>query len=247
MMIKKYFDVRLIAATAFIAGFVFCVGAVAAEETEFSQAEKLLWMTDQLKMINSPLALNYAFERSGTFEPGFTDRVRFNVRSIRDDGTKSASVDFFSGERRFEVPPVDSTNVNPILKIYLQGDVYEMNRLTDPDGESQERWRYFQRRIKFAMADASSVEDVTVDFDGEQYPATRVSFSPYVNDPKRALFEQFADKSYAVVVSDSIPGYLYSIETVIPGAKPGDGPLIRETLELVGVGEPVTAGVSTGP
>lgn len=218
---------------------LFVLTAVAGE-AEFSQAETLLWMTDQLKMIEQPLQLNYAFERTGTFEPGFSDKVTFTIRAVKDDGTKAASVDFFTGERRFEVPPVESTNVNPILKIYLQGDVYEMNRLTDPDGKSRERWRYFQRRIKFAMADAASVENVTVNFNGEALPAVRVSFSPYANDPKRALFEEFADKSYRIVVSDKIPGYIYSIETVIPGAGPDDLPLIREFLQLVSV-EPGTA------
>jgi uncharacterized protein YkuJ len=221
---------------------LFVLTAVAAE-AEFSQAETLLWMTDQLKMIEQPLQLNYAFERTGTFEPGFSDKVTFTVRAVKDDGTKAASVDFFTGERRFEVPPVESTNVNPILKIYLQGDVYEMNRLTDPDGKSRERWRYFQRRIKFAMADAASIENVTVNFNGEAVPAVRVSFSPYANDPKRALFEEFADKSYRIVVSDKIPGYIYSIETVIPGAGPDDLPLIREFLQLVSV-EPGTAAQS---
>ena len=213
--------------------------AVAAQETEFSQAETLLWMTDQLKMIDEPVQLNYSFERTGTFEPGFSDKVTFTISAVKDDGTKAASVDFFSGERRFEVPPVESTNVNPILKIYLQGDVYEMTRLTDPDGKSRERWRYFQRRIKFAMADSSNVEETTVTFNGDAIPATRVSFSPYTNDPKRALFEEFADKSYSIVVSDRIPGYIYSIETVIPGAGPDDLPLIRELLQLVSV-EPGT-------
>lgn len=209
--------------------------AAVAQETEFSQAEILLWMTDQLKMIEQPAQLNYSFERTGTFEPGFSDKVTFTIRAVKDDGTKAASVDFFSGERRFEVPPVESTSVNPILKIYLQGDVYEMNRLTDPDGKSRERWRYFQRRIKFAMADSSNVEETTVTFNGESIAATRVSFSPYANDPKRALFEEFADKSYSIVVSDRIPGYIYSIETVIPGSGPDDLPLIRELLQLVSV------------
>ncbi len=210
-----------------------------AEEPEFSQAEKLLWMTDQLKMIEHPVQLNYAFARTGTFEAGFSDKVTFTIRAVKDDGTKAASVDFFTGERRFDVPSVESTSVNPILKIYLQGDVYEMNRLTDPDGKSRERWRYFQRRIKFAMADSSDVEETTVTFDGKAVPAFRVSFAPYMNDPKRALFEEFADKSYTIVVSDNIPGYIYSIETVIPGATPDDLPLIRELLQLVSV-EPGT-------
>ena len=49
------------------------------------------------------------------------------------------------------------TTVNPILKVYLQGGVYEMNRLTDPNGAARERWRYFQRRIKYALAESATV------------------------------------------------------------------------------------------
>jgi hypothetical protein len=161
--------------------------------------------------------------------------VQFNIQSVKDDGMKAATLEFFTGERRFEVPPAESTNVNPVLKIYLQGDVYEMNRLTDPDGESRDRWRYFQRRIKFALAESAEIKAVSVTFNGTDYAARMISFAPYVDDPKRSLFEQFADKRYAVVVSDDIPGYLYSIETIVPGASPEAEPLIHEVLTLVGV------------
>lgn len=217
-----------------------CLSLSAATEeapTEFSQAETILWLTDQLKTIEGPAELVYEFERSGTFEPGFTDKVEFIVESVNDNGMKGASLNFFSGERRFEVPSVESTNVNPVLKVYLQGDVYEMNRLTDPDGESKERWRYFQRRIKFALAQSADVEDVVVSFDGKEFPAKKVSFKPYVNDPKRKLFEPFADKTYSVTVSDELPGYLYRIDTVVPGSTPDGEPLIKEVLQFVSVRE----------
>lgn len=226
--------------------FPLVVGAQEAAAVEFSQAETLLWMTDQLKSIERPVELTYQFDRSGTLESGFTDTVRFTVEAVKSDGMKAASLDFFTGERRFDVPPVENTNVNPVLKIYLQGDVYEMNRLTDVDGTSKERWRYFQRRIKFALAESAKIEDVVVSFNGDELTAHSISFHPYVNDPKRQLFEQFADKSYIVVVADEIPGYLYRIETIIPGDNPDAPPLIREVLQLVGVHE-TTGGAEAGP
>jgi len=219
-----------------------------AEEVtvEFSRAETLLWLTDQLKTIDRPMEFIYEFERSGTFEPGFKDTVRFIVKNVKDDGMKTASIEFFTGERAFDVPSAESTNVNPVLKIYLQGDVYEMNRLTDTDGKSKERWRYFQRRIKFSLAESAVVKEVKVSFGGKEYAAKEVSFSPYANDPKRALFEQFADKTYTVVVSDKLPGYLYSIKTVVPGNRPDSRPLIEEVLELAKVSERNVAPVSGG-
>jgi len=221
-----------------IAAFAFAMAGVCAaaeDAVEFSKAETLLWMTDQLQSIEQPLSLSYRFDRTGSFEPGFTDSVRFNIEAVHDDRMKAATLEFFTGERRFEIPPAESTNVNPILKVYLQGDVYEMNRLTDPDGKSKERWRYFQRRIKFALAESAEVKDIKVAFNGREYGAQEVSFRPYVDDPKRSLFDQFADKTYSVVISDEIPGYLYKIETVVPGAAEDAPPLIHEVLTLIGV------------
>jgi len=54
-----------------------------------------------------------------------------------------------------------------------------------------------------------------------------------VKDPKRALFERFADKTYRVVVSETLPGYLHEVTTLVPGEGEGAPPLIAETLSLV--------------
>ena len=206
-------------------------GAMQEQEIEFSEAEVLVWMTNQLQTISSPMILHYDFKKSGAHEKGFDDVVEFVIDKVHEDGMKSASLKFFTGERNFKVPAVERTDVNPILKVYLQGDVYEMNRLTDPEGGSRERWRYFQRRIKFALAEAAEVEDVTFEFDGQQYPGKKVVFRPYVNDPKRNLFEAFAGKQYEITVSEDLPGYLYKIRTFVP-VKDSPIPFVEEELVL---------------
>ena len=203
------------------------------EEIVFSEAETLIWMTNQLETISSPMTLHYDFKKRGALEKGFDDVVEFIIDKVHDDGMKSASLKFFTGERNFNVPPVERTDVNPILKVYLQGDVYEMNRLTDPEGTSRERWRYFQRRIKFALADTAEVEEINFDFAGKQYSGRKVVFRPYVNDPKRNLFEAFAGKQYEITISDDLPGYLYKIRTFVPGPEGATIPLVEEELTLV--------------
>ena len=208
--------------------------AVASEQTSFSEAERLLWMTDQLKAVREPSVMGYAFKRGGTYEQGFEDTVEFTVTKVKPSGLKDGMLRFFSGERNFPVPPAEDTDVNPVLKVYFQGDVYEMNRLTDPAGKSRERWRYFQRRIKLALAEGARVEPTTVDFGGKTHPGKSISFAPFVNDPKRGEFERFAGKTYKVVVADTLPGYLYSLETEIPGP-PGGPPLVIEHLKLTAV------------
>jgi hypothetical protein len=203
-------------------------------EVQFSEAENLLWMTDQLRAVTAPSVITYSFVKDGSYEEGFEDSIEFTISKVHADGMKAASIRFFTGQRNFPVPSVDSTDVNPVLKVYFQGDVYEMNRLTDPDGKSKERWRYFQRRIKFALAEAAKVTDTEVEFDGKKYKAKEIFFEPYVNDPKRSQFEKFATKRYSVIVADDLPGYVYEVRTEVPGEE-GAGPLLRERLQIQSV------------
>ena len=215
---------------------VAATGAAApGAEVKFSEAETRMWMTNQLQTVTRPLTISYEFHKNGGFESGFDDRVEFKITKINADGSKAADLQFMTGDRRFPVPPVDSTTVNPIMKIYLQGDVYEMNRLTDPNGSARERWRYFQRRIKLALAEAATVKSMSFDFDGRTWAGYEISFAPYINDPKRESFPRFAAKHYSVIVSDELPGYLYRIETIIPGENGASEPLIREVLQLSAV------------
>ena len=122
------------------------------EDVILSEAEELLWETDQLANIDKIGTVRYEFERKGTMDEGFTDSVELSITDIKDDGMKSAAVIFFSGDRNQSVAPNESTNGNPVLGVYLQGDVYEMNRLTEGS------WRYFHKRIKFALADDAKIE-----------------------------------------------------------------------------------------
>ena len=182
--------------------------------------------------ISRPTDFIYSFEKSGSLGGGFRDEIRFSVGRVNEDGTKMATLTFFTGERNYPVPSVERATSNPVLKVYLQGDVYEMNRLTDPQGAARERWRYFQRRIKLALSESATVTEITFEFDGRIWNGYEVYFEPYKNDPKRNLFEQLARKSYRVIVSEDLPGYLYRIETSVPAAFGARQPLLREILEL---------------
>lgn len=213
---------------------VVAAAPAAQAPVEFSEAETRMWMTDQLKSITRTMELRYRFEKSGTLEEGFTDEVRLVIDKINPDGSKATSMQFFTGERNFPASPADSTTVNLVLGKYLEGDVRDMNRLTDPNGSARERWRYFQRRIKLALAESATVAATTFKFDGRTWNGHEISFAPYVDDPHRQQFERYADKQYRIVVSDELPGYVYRIETVVPGAKGESEPLVREVLQLTG-------------
>ncbi|MEX2515354.1 MAG: hypothetical protein WD572_00360 [Gammaproteobacteria bacterium] len=223
--------------TAFLAAPVYAQAAEEDQsqetEIEFSESEELLWLQPHLEDIDKPTKLVYNFSKSGAYEEGFSDTVTLDVVKIHDDGTKSTELTFFTGHRQqknFSEENLKNVEGNPVLGIYMQGDVYEMNRLTEGS------WRYFQRQIKFALADDAKVEDISVEYNGKKVPAKKVSFAPYVNDDLRANFDRFADKTYELILSEEIPGYLYKIVTVIPDNVNVDAePLIVEELVLAEV------------
>ena len=205
------------------------------DEITLSEAETLLWETDQLANIKKTGTVRYEFERKGTLDEGFTDSVELNILEVKDDGMKSAAMIFFTGDRNQDVAPNENTNGNPVLGVYLQGDVYEMNRLTEGS------WRYFHKRIKFALADNAKIEPVVINIDGKEVSAKKVTITPYENDPKRKMFEEYADKVYEITVSEDVPGMLYEIRTIIPASKKedeenaGTEPMVEETLVYAGV------------
>lgn len=199
------------------------------DEFEFSQAETLIWLSDHLKNVDKPARLYYEFVKKGTFEEGFTDSVYLDIVTINEDGTKNANLDFFSQDREQGAGEDNLVNItgNPVIGIYMQGDVYEMNRIAEG------HWRYFQRRIKSAISESATIKNVSIEFKGETVEAEAVTITPYVKDPRRKQFEKFADKSYEFIFSDKIPGSLYQIRTIIPDGKDsGKDALIEETLTL---------------
>lgn len=198
------------------------------EGFEFSDAEKKLWLSDHLSNIKKPGRLYYEFEKTGSYEDGFSDSVFLDILTLNDDGSKNASLDFFSADRKQEVAPQNVTNIrgNPVVGVFMQGDVYEMNRLTEG------HWRHFQKMIKVALRNSASVEPTTIEFNGKTLDGEKVVFSPYLDDPHRKDFEKFADKRYEFTFSKQVPGELFQIKTIVPD-KNGDGPLIEEKLTLV--------------
>lgn len=196
-----------------------------SDQANLSEAEKLLWLSDQLASIERPLTLTYAFKREHISGDGFTDTVQLKILEVKPNGAKSAQLDFLTGERRKYIPPNEETKVNPVIAVYLQSDVLEMNRLT------QGNWRYFQRWIKQAIAQDAEVETVRFEYENKMVVGKRVTFSPYRKDPQNARYKKYAGKKYEITISTDLPGVLHQIHTIVPGTT---APLIEETLTLAG-------------
>ena len=206
-------------------------GRVDPNEYEFSNAENKLWMDKHLLNINQAVRLHYEFEKTGSYEDGFIDDVYLDIVKINEDGTRDAVLDFFSDEQKQKVSPSNVKNItgNPVIGIYLQGDVYEMSRFTEGN------WKYFHRQIKLAMADSNTSEHVTVELEGKLYEGEKIVLYPYENIKQKSRLKEFSDKRYEFILSDEIPGKLYQIRTVINDAENPAVPLVEEVLTLKSV------------
>ncbi len=203
---------------------------------QLTPAEKDLLMPGHMENIDKPVKIVYEFTKSGTYEKGFEDTVTMDVKEFHDDDTVTIDLEFFSGPREVTfIQPhnEEKISVNSVLLIYLQGDVYEMTRLTDRDPQLN---AYFNKRIRWALADGYESENVQVEFEGKEFAATKYTITPYSDDPNRTDYDKFADKRYEFVVSDAIPGRLYQIHTVVPNnVEKNAPPLIEETLTFKSV------------
>jgi hypothetical protein len=203
-------------------------GRVDVNEFEFSNAENKLWLDKHLLNIEKPVRLHYEFVKTGSYEEGFVDDVYLDVVKINDDGTRDAALDFFTEERKQDVSSSNVINItgNPVIGVYLQGDVHEMSRLTDGG------WKYFHRMIKLAIADNDTSEQVTIELDGKEYQGEKITLYPFEKIPKKSRLREFSDKRYEFIMSEEIPGKLYQIWTVINDAENPSVPLLEEKLTL---------------
>jgi hypothetical protein len=217
-----------LAALAF--GLLACTGLPShaqQEKKDFSPAERLLFMTNQLAPLRPPITLRYSFRKSGSMEEGFEDSVSIAL-SKQPDGTCCSGVgEFLTGPRKLNLPEVPAAEGNPVILYFLEHDVREMQRLTK--GSQY----HFRKRIRMAVYQAAKVRDVSLNYRGKAVAGTEVEISPYLDDPNRPRYEKLAGKQYLFMLSDAVPGGVFGIRSQINDpAQPV--PLIVEELYAEG-------------
>ncbi len=226
-----------------------------------SQAETLLFETDHLAHLQTPVVLVYDFRKVSNVEQGFSDKVSLDMAS--NQGKTNATLHFLSGAHKHDVPAVESAHGNPVLLGFLERDIAEMKRLT---GGST---AYFRKRIRMALAEGAEVSKQTITYQGKSLPAQAIRIQPYLDDPMHARFEPYVHKTYVFIVSEQVPGGVYQLRSSLanpdgtaaaartpataaardapagkPAAEAGQGkpgvalPAIDETLTLVSVAHP---------
>lgn len=215
---------------------------VAAEKSppppDYSAAERLLLLGDQLRQVRPPTTLSYQFQRSGTLETPFEDKVSIQLTRQPDGKCCAATGEFLTGERRVTLPEVENARGNPVTLYFLEHDIREMQRLAK--GQAN----YFRKRIRMALYQGAKVRDVRFNYRGQSLSGQEIEIQPYLDDPNRSRFEQLARKQYMFLMSDAVPGSVVSIRTSA-SAEGSANPLIEDTLWIDGATRPAPAATAS--
>lgn len=203
-------------------------GTSPANKQDYSPAERLLFMGQQLKALKPPTTLRYRFRKSGSLEDAFEDSVTLSFKRAANGKCCTASGDFLTGARRLQLPEIENAEANPVLLYFLERDVRDMQRLTKGNQA------YYRKRLRMAAYEAATVTPVTVVYRGKPVPAQQVDLAPYQDDPARSRFEKYARKTYRFLLSDAVPGGVFGMRTVMQDESPAAPPMIVEELFLEG-------------
>lgn len=202
--------------------------AAPSDVQDFSEAERLLFMGDQLSKLQPPATLHYRFHKGGSLESGFDDDVKLLLAAAADGKCCAVKGEFLTGERRIDLPEIERADGNPVLLYFLERDVRDMKRL------ARGNENYYRKRIRMAAYKGARVTPIQLSYDGRPVDGKQVTLAPYDDDPARSRFEKYARKTYDFFLSDGVPGGIYGIRMVMNGDTAASDPMIVEELFLDG-------------
>lgn len=214
--------------------WLLALPVLAAAATDFSEAEKALFMGTPLAQLQPPQTLSYVFRKTGSMEAAFEDTVKLDLKAQADGKCCAVAARFFSGDRALKQPDVDNAQGNPAVMYFLERDIREMQRLTG--GQAA----YFRKRIRMAVYQGATVRELKLPYRNASVAVKEFSIAPYADDPNHARFEKLIGKRYAFYLSDAVPGGVYAIRTRIDGADPKGAPLMQEEMLLEGAESPTS-------
>lgn len=180
--------------------------AQAGKSDPITPAEQLIFMTGHLQGIAPQTELDYTMA-SPDAKPSGEDRVRVLVTS-----PNNAKGDAQVSDGTGAVPlPNSGLQCNPVIIYFLEHDIAEMERLTGG------KKRYFQQRLRLALAAGPTIATVKREVDGKPVTAQQIVVQPYLNDPNAARFPEYTGKRYTFLLASAVPGQVVQIRSEVPG------------------------------
>ena len=214
---KYLFNMRIYicAALLFCMTSAFADGHMSKEKMEqtdndYSDAQRLLFSTPHLDNIKAEGILYYDFRQHGASTISFDDEITLTIKGISERGGKDVEVSFLSGEHNRPFSDIRDFSSNPLLMFFLQWDVEKM------DSGSVVTHHYYRHLLRQAFLNKADSEEVEIDFEGRKETAHKVSFQPLTEQQDDDNYKDYPKKYYEFVLSDAVPGGIYSISTLIP-------------------------------
>lgn len=207
---------------------MLCGTAHAADAQDYSPAEKLLFMSDQLANLRPPTTLQYGFRKTGSLEEAFDDKISIAFSKGPDGKCCTGRGEFFSGARKQQTPEVEGATGNPVLMFFLEREVREMQRLTKGSQS------HFRKRLRMAVYGGATLRDLSFSYRGKDVKGQEILITPYLDDPNRPKYEKLATKEYRFWLSDAVPGGVFGIRARVPGVAADAAPLQVEDLLIDG-------------
>ena len=204
----------------FYAILLLCAGAIADEhkdtkkeaQSPYSEAQRLVFSTPHLANIKDASTLYYDFYQSGSVTREFDDEITLTVTDISQDGGKDLEVSFLSGDNHRAYSDIKGFRSNPLIMFFLQWDVEKM------DSGSKVTHHYYRHLLRQAFLTNAASEEIKLDFEGRSVVAHKVTFKPLAGRQDDESYKDYVRKHYEFILSDEVPGGIYSISTLIPSA-----------------------------
>lgn len=204
------------AKTTLAALLMCCASAASAQsDAQPSAAERAIFTEEHFGKIKPPAQLRYRYEHKVAANPaaGFEDNVTLRLSPTAAGRCCAVQGQFLSGPRALALPDIDDAIANPITMYFLEREVRELQQQTK--GQAA----HFRRRIRLALAEAAPPQPLTIRFQGRELVAREIVIAPFLNDPNRARFEQWAQRRYRFILAKEAPGQVWRIEAELPGER----------------------------
>jgi hypothetical protein len=207
----------------------------AATDQEAPSAQGLLFDANYLVPLAAPSRLIYSYSyKSGDperFGKGFDDEVAMKLSASTDgNGQKDVVVGMFTGERERVIGPITRVSGNPIIMMFMERDVSQMNMHVG--GQAV----YFRNIIRLAFREGAKLEPAVFSWEGRQVNGTKITIQPFLSDPSGGRMQLFRTKTYEFIVSDAVPGGIYEVHSVVGNDSPdAKVPALDSTLTLKGI------------
>lgn len=197
---------------------------VAKAQADKPDVATLLFGTPMWEKAAVGTKLRYSFEKvvaDAGLGTSFKDQVILTLGAGDDAKSRTTEMQLFTGANRKPAGPFRSDEQNPLLLVMLENNVQEFSSMFKANP------RYLKNAIRKAWRENAKIEQAQDEIDGKQVTVTRVTVTPFVNDPEADKMKGLSDVSYVVDVSNDVPGYIAAIDIRAPAQ---GKPLFAETL-----------------